>query len=99
MQLRKIALRNFKCFQKVNVECSKFTLLAGANSSGKSSLIYSVLGALQTKNYPFYFSPNGRYVNMGDFVEIAFNHRKSSVIGINLGFFDEGVKDVGLTFD
>jgi predicted ATPase len=99
MQLRKIALTNFKCFEKVNLECSKFTLLTGANSSGKSSLIYSLLGALQTTNFPFYFSPNGRYANMGDFVDIALNHRKSNAIGINLEFLDETAKDSRLVLD
>ena len=89
MHLRRIALQNFKCFESVDIDCSKITILTGANSSGKSALIYSVLGAVQTKNFPFYFSPNGTYANMGDFVEIAYNHKKRAIVGICLELAEE----------
>src|SRR5579862_5803026 len=89
MRLTRISLENFKCFQQVNIDCSTFTLLTGGNSSGKSSLLMSVLGALQTKNYPFYFSPNGPMVNMGDFRELAYAHDASARVRINLTFASE----------
>lgn len=98
MYLRRIALQRFKCFESVDIECSKFTLLTGANSSGKSSIIYGLLGALQTTNFPFYFSPNGSYVNMGDFAELALNHRKRSTIAIKLDLAEEETGRL-LTFD
>ena len=45
--------------------------MTGANSSGKSSVIYAFLAAIQSGNFPFNFSLNGKYVNLGDFVEIT----------------------------
>src|SRR2546429_10014037 len=86
MELVGIELDNFKCFEHVRIDCSKFTLLTGANSSGKSSLLMSVLGALQTKNFPFYFSPNGTYINMGDFAEVAYRHDHKAHVRIALTF-------------
>lgn len=90
MDLQKITIENFKCFQKqTEIEFGKLTLLTGANSSGKSSIIYSVLGAIQSGEFPFQFSTNGKYVNMGDFKEIIFNHHRKEKI--KLGFtFENG---------
>ena len=68
MILEKISIENFKCFHtKTDIEFGKITLLTGANSSGKSSIIYSILGAIQSGEFPLQFSTNGKYVNMGDF--------------------------------
>ena len=42
--LKRIKTSNFKCFSdEVDIELGKLTLLTGANSTGKSSLMYSVL--------------------------------------------------------
>lgn len=91
MELQKITIENFKCFQtETEIEMGKLTLLTGANSSGKSSIIYSILGAIQSGEFPFQFSTNGKYVNMGDFNEIVFNHLRKS--DIKLGFlFKNGI--------
>jgi predicted ATP-dependent endonuclease of OLD family len=70
MNLKRIKLRNFKCFESIEVDCAKITLLTGANSSGKSSLLNGLLGAIQTTRYPFFYSTNGDYVNMGDYSEV-----------------------------
>ncbi len=83
MKINKIVLQNFKCFKKVDLNLAPITLLTGANSSGKSSFIYSVLAMLQTEFFPFYFSPNGNYVNMGSFDEIVFNHELGRKIEIS----------------
>jgi len=72
MHVNKMKLRNFKCFEGVEIDCAKITLLTGANSSGKSSLLKGLLGAFQTTRYPFFYSPNGDYVNMGDYSEVSF---------------------------
>lgn len=85
MKLTNIKIKNFKCFKnEVEFELNRLTLLTGANSSGKSSIIYSVLGALQSENFPFQYSPNGHYVNMGDFNEIIYNHQSKSEFSIDL---------------
>lgn len=73
MSISKLSLRNFKCFEEVDIEFSKITLLTGKNSSGKSSFVDAMLGIFQSE-YPFYLSPNGKYVDMGDFPEMVFNY-------------------------
>ena len=88
--INKINLENFKCYEKIDIDTSKITLLTGANSSGKSSLLYSVLGAIQSREFPFQFSPNGKYIKMGDFEEIVHNHDKTKQI--KLGFEDDKQK-------
>jgi predicted ATPase len=91
MKLLEIRLSNFKCFKAVNVNCSRFTLLTGANSSGKSSILYGLLGAIQTKDFPLYYSPNGSYVSMGDFEELAYDHstKHPFEIGLTLSANDD----------
>ncbi len=84
MIINKIALKNFKCFKDVDLHLSRITLLTGANSSGKSSLLYGILAPFQSKDFPFYLSPNGKYVNMGDFADISFNNLTENPIDIDL---------------
>lgn len=85
IQLKHIKLGNFKCFSdELDLELGKLTLLTGANSTGKSSLMYGVLGALQSPRFPYEFSANGRYVNMGNFSEMVYGHEKA--LPITVGF-------------
>lgn len=84
MLINRLILKNFKCFQEADVTFSKITLLTGENSSGKTSLLYGILAPLQSKDFPFYLSPNGQYVNMGDFEEMSFNHLKDNEIDIEI---------------
>ena len=46
--IRKISLRNFKCFKSLDIGLAKLTLLAGVNSAGKSSVIQVILLARQS---------------------------------------------------
>lgn len=87
--LKNIALQNFKCFEEMpELELGKITLLTGANSTGKSSLIYGILGVLQSARYPLVFSVNGRYVEMGNFLEMVNNHDGDKKIVISQTFVD-----------
>lgn len=87
--LQDIKVTNFKCFKSTpNLQLGKLTLLTGANSTGKSSLMYGILGVLQSKDFPLDFSPNGNYVKMGNFLEMVYNHDKEKPLGIDLSLFD-----------
>lgn len=86
--IKEINIENFKCYEKVTFKTSKITLLTGANSSGKSSLLYSILGSIQSGEFPFHFSPNGKYVKMGDFEEIVHNHDVNNLIKIDFNGFE-----------
>lgn len=83
-----ISLKNFKCFQQTDINLSRITLLTGENSSGKSSVLYGLLAPFQSNEFPLYLSPNGRYVNMGDFKEISFNNLKENKIEIDISVTD-----------
>lgn len=87
--LQDIRFTNFKCFEDTSsLEFGKLTLLTGANSTGKSSLMYGMLGVLQSKNFPWDFSPNGIYVQMGNFMEMVFRHDSARKIGLSFTLVD-----------
>lgn len=46
--IRKIELRNFKCFELVKLPLAELTLLSGSNASGKSSVLQSLVLLHQT---------------------------------------------------
>lgn len=88
MLINSLGLKNFKCFEELDVRFAPITLLTGANSSGKSSLINAILAVLQTEQFPHYLSPNGKYVNMGSFDEIVFQNQGDDVFDIFIEFND-----------
>jgi len=49
--IRKLRLRNFKCFSDESITFEALTLLAGANASGKSTAIQSLLLLRQSHNH------------------------------------------------
>lgn len=72
--LKSISLENYKCFKgKTDIEIAPLTVLCGVNSSGKSSILKSLLMLKQsyenteaTNQMTF----NGNYVDNGSFLEI-----------------------------
>lgn len=92
MKIEKLYLENFKCFSKADIDFGKITLLTGANSSGKSSILYAILGAIQSNEFPLQFSPNGKYVNMGDYEQMVFRNDESKNIRIDLQVSGESIQ-------
>ncbi len=87
MKIEQLSIKNFKCFkEKKTFDFPKITILTGANSSGKSSVMYAALGILQSEEFPISFSPNGSFVNMGDFKEISYAHDTKNEIDIDANF-------------
>lgn len=92
IELKKLSVNGFRCFStKTEVEFGKITLLTGANSSGKSSFMYSLLGLLQTDGVPYSYSTNGAYVELGDYLAISHNHKANKEIDLDLELTDGGV--------
>jgi predicted ATPase len=89
MKISEIRFENFKCFDKLDLKLNKLTLLTGANSSGKSSAIYGMLTPFQSDNFPFYFSTNGKYINMGSFEDISYTHNKANIIKLGFTFRED----------
>jgi predicted ATPase len=80
--LNNITFENYKAFKKGVFKIKPLTILLGANSSGKSSLLQLILLLEQTLNLDeFYDSAvklNGKYINLGEDENIIRNrdHKK-----------------------
>lgn len=61
-----VKIQGFKCFQKAEIRFSNFTLLAGKNSTGKSTVIQAVLALYQNSAS----SLAGKYMNIGTVNEV-----------------------------
>ena len=97
MLIKSLSLKDFKCFEQVDIDFGKITLLTGANSSGKSSLIYALLGIMQSKYFPQYFALNGELINMGGFDDVLRKkaENREFEISINmLSFFDNDPNNI-----
>lgn len=91
IELKRLSVENFRCFEsQLDLEIGKITLLTGANSSGKSSFMYSFLGALQSSMFPYAYSANGQYVTMGDFTEFVTNHDVGKEVTIGFVLDNDG---------
>ena len=64
--LNSIKIQGFKCFREADIKFSNFTLLAGKNSTGKSTVIQSVLALYQDSAS----SLAGKYMNIGTVNEV-----------------------------
>jgi predicted ATPase len=80
MRIKQLKLEHFKCFKtEKTFDFGKITLLTGANNSGKSTVIQALLSAIQSNGFPLNYSPNGKYVNLGDFKEVTHHGNKNSI--------------------
>ena len=85
--IKKIQVKNFKCFEEQSVECRELNLFTGVNGMGKSTLIQTLLmfrqtyerkGVLQEDNLLL----NGHYVSLGTIKDISYWYKKESNIEI-----------------
>lgn len=85
-----ITMKNFKCFQDQTIRISPLTLLSGINSSGKSTVIQSLLLLRQSYNERLLdkgLSLNGEYVDVGTGKDVLFeraNEPEEITIGIEV---------------
>lgn len=86
--IKKIYLKNFKCFEEISVECRELNLFTGVNGMGKSTIIQSLLLLRQTSEQ---FVPgrenvallNGKYVSLGTLGDISYWYKKHDEISIS----------------
>ncbi len=71
--LNSIAVTGFKSLKQIEVPISPITVLLGSNSSGKSSIMQSILLASQNLENPtdYVFDLNGVAVTLGTYREVA----------------------------
>ena len=83
--LKKIEIKNFKCFEQLSVELTNLNVLAGINSMGKSSVIQALLllrqsfelGAIDKGIYL-----NGALINIGTGRDLLYRESKEELVSI-----------------
>jgi predicted ATPase len=88
--LTKIKVRNFKSLGSIqSSRLAPITLICGPNSSGKSSLIQSLLLLKQTSESDSIIgslSSEGNHINLGDYESYIFKHDTNLEFEIELGY-------------
>ncbi|WP_162140734.1 AAA family ATPase [Arenimonas oryziterrae] len=87
--LKQLRLENFRAFRQVTIDFSRITILAGANSSGKSSILQAINGVLQSKSergFPFDFVLNGQLTQLGSYRNVVHGHNAKHSFGIHIKF-------------
>jgi len=100
--IKKIHLKNFKCFKNSTFQCQNLNLLTGINSMGKSSLIQSLLVLRQSiyekniTNSEHYFSFQGDLVDIGSFEDAIFQdfEKEEPFIETNIEFSNSNLKAI-----
>ena len=88
-QLAEIRLKNFKSVTDATVELRPLSVVVGRNSSGKSTLLQSVLAlaqAIRNNSDTNQFPLNGKLVRLGTFAELLSFDATSQTPEIHLGF-------------
>lgn len=92
MKIHSLELENFKIFKKAEFEFRKITLLAGANSAGKSTVLNALTAILQgseLRPFPFYFSNYGDKVHLGGFKDIVTGCSSKDIFSVGISFGTE----------
>lgn len=88
--LTRLRLRNFKSWKDTgDIALRPITAFFGANSSGKTSLLQSILLLKQTSESSdraqvFHFGDRRTLVDLGDFESVAHGHEPSARLGLEL---------------
>lgn len=93
--LDKISISGFKAIDNIELDIRDLTVLVGMNSSGKSSVIQSILLAVQSVSFNNGSPLNGLLVSLGDFKEARNYLTNSKEIKINLKNSDDN--EVGIS--
>ena len=94
--LRRIGLQNFKSWRELDIELAPITLLFGANSSGKTAILQSLLMLKQTARgvdpgQHINFGGTDRdYVNLGSYHDVVYRHDQDSNFGVRLAWDTPG---------
>jgi predicted ATPase len=85
--ISKLRVKNFRSFEDVEIDFGKITVLTGANNSGKSSIIYSLVAlrnAIASPNKSIDGLFNYNFINLGGFNEVVCKKDKNKKISISL---------------
>ncbi|KAI4451665.1 hypothetical protein C823_006225 [Eubacterium plexicaudatum ASF492] len=85
--IKKLKLKNFKCFSNIELELGNVTLLAGANGCGKSSLIHALLllrQSIEQGNHLGSLCLYGKYIDLGFAKEIIYENADEKELSIEI---------------
>lgn len=89
--LKSISLENYKCFkEKTDIDIAPLTVLCGVNSSGKSSILKSLLMLKQSYENELPYNVmtfNGKWVDNGYFEDIIYHDNSTKIEEIENGEF------------
>lgn len=92
--IKNIKIAGFKSFDNVKFEFKNFTLLAGANSVGKTTVLQSIFALVQSGNNPF----RGEYMNVGKFNELINIATDKNEINLQMQYeYNNIIKEVSKT--
>ena len=88
LMITNISFSNYKAFESGTLELKPITVLLGANSSGKSSLLQLILLLAQsiqsTDEFLGAFKLNGRYVSLGESHNILRDKNRDNEFRVRL---------------
>lgn len=85
--VEKVLIKNFKCFESLELPIKSLNVFSGLNGMGKSTVIQSLLILKQSEqnNYlPDSICLNGDFVNVGMAQDILYEHSENEVIELQL---------------
>ena len=82
----KLQLKNFKCFEQMDINMKNVNVFTGVNGMGKSTVIQSLLLLQQSHltdkgNKGLYL--NGKYINLGNSQDVVYDKALDDEIEIN----------------
>ncbi len=87
--LTRLQLENFKCWKTAELTFGRITAIFGTNSSGKSSLLQSLLLLKQTRettDRAVVVDLNGRWLRLGTLEDVIHNHDRNLTVNFAVGF-------------
>lgn len=101
--LKSISLENYKCFKdETTIDIAPLTVLCGANSSGKSSILKSLLTlkqSVQSNNSEDYLTLNGELADIGNFNDIMSRCSSNNISDTFEGLQLEDIKSKVISFE
>lgn len=85
--IKKLAITGFKSFDQVELNLKNFTLLAGQNSVGKTTVLQVIFTLLQEGKNPF----RGNYMNIGTLAEVQNAITKSQKVQLVMEYEQMGL--------
>lgn len=91
MSISSLQIGNFKGFaEDVEIPLKPITVIVGANSSGKSSLIHAIAALAQTARItsdtrPLVLDDDSAYVHLGRFIEVIHSKSYQDTIALGIG--------------